>query len=65
MTPERSDTGTRPHLHRGEIYGRARKVAQLAQIILDITGAGVAADLPRAEKLLNEIAAICGMGEEE
>lgn len=65
MTAERSDTGTRPHLHRGELYRRARKVRQLADIILDCTAAGAAADIGRAETLLNEIAAICGQGEEE
>ena len=64
MTHERSDTGTSARLSRGEIYRRARKVRQLADIAMDCTGA-MGTDLPRAQALLNEIAAICGMGEEE
>lgn len=65
MTVERADTGTRAHLHRGELYRRARKVRQLADIIIDCTSPGVAPDIARCEALLNEIAAICGTGEEE
>lgn len=63
---ERADTGTSPHLRRGELYRRARRISQLAAIVQDCTGASAAADLPRAEALLKEIAAICGgMGEEK
>jgi hypothetical protein len=65
MTQERADTGTRPHLDRGQLYRRARRIAERAQIIMDITGAGVAPDLHRAETILNEIAALCGSGEED
>ena len=65
MTQERADTGTRPRLDRGQLYRRARRIAERAQVIMDVTGAGVAPDLRRAETLLNEIAAICGSGEEE
>ncbi|WP_025772158.1 hypothetical protein [Sphingobium indicum] len=64
MTHERSDTGTSARLSRGEIYRRARKVRQLADIAMDCTGP-MGTDLSRAQALLNEIAAICGMGEEE
>lgn len=65
MIPERADTGTVPHLSRGTLYRRARQVQQLAGIIMECTGATTAADLPRAERLLREIATICGQGEEE
>lgn len=65
MTPERPDTGAQPHLHRGELYSRAREIAQLSQIIMDITGPATAADCGRAERLMKRIAAICGMGEEK
>lgn len=65
MTAERADTGTRPQLGRGTYYRRALKIRQLANVIADITGAGVAADLSRADALLHEIAAICGQEEEE
>lgn len=65
MTPDRADTGTSAHLHRGELYRRGRKIRQLADIIIDCTSAGAAADINRAERLLAQIAAICGTGEEE
>lgn len=65
MTAERADTGTRALPDRGELYRRARKVRQLADIVLDITGANAAADTHRARKILEDIAAICGTGEEE
>jgi hypothetical protein len=64
MTTERSDTGTRVHLHRGELYRRGRKIRQLADILMDCTGPSCT-DIPRAERLLSEIAAICGQGEDE
>ena len=64
MTFERTDTGTSAHLHRGELYRRARKVRELATIVMDVTGP-MGADVRRAEHLLNQIAAICGKGEEE
>lgn len=64
MTFERSDTGTSARLSRGELYRRARKVRELANIALDCTGP-TGSDIPRAERLLQEIAAICGMGESE
>lgn len=62
--PERSDTGTAARLSRGELYRRGRKIRELATIIQDVTGP-MGADVRRAEALLNQIAAICGMGEEE
>lgn len=65
MTADRADTGTRAHLHRGEIYRRARRIRQLADIVMDCTGASAATNINRAESLLAEIAAICGHGEEE
>lgn len=64
MTAERSDTGTRVHLHRGELYRRARRIRQLADIVMDCTGPSCT-DIRRAERLIAEIAAICGQGEEE
>lgn len=64
MSQERSDTGTSARLSRGELYRRARKIRQLADIAMDVTGP-MGADLHRAQSLLNEIAAICGMGEDE
>ena len=64
MTQERSDTGTSARLSRGELYMRARKIRELANIAMDVTGP-MGADLPRAERLLTEIAAICGQGEKD
>jgi len=64
VTAARSDTGTAARLSRGELYRRGRKIRQLADIVMDVTGP-MGADINRAERLLNEIAAICGMGEEE
>lgn len=61
---ERSDTGTSARLSSGELYRRGRKIRELATIVMDVTGP-MGSDVRRAEALLNQIAAICGMGEEE
>ncbi|BBC99126.1 hypothetical protein [Sphingobium sp. YG1] len=65
MTAERADTGTRPLLGRGTYYRRAKQISQIANIIADITGPGVSADIHRADALIHKIAAICGQQEED
>lgn len=58
---ERADTGTVAHLPAGEIYRRAYKAQQLAQIAAECATPGARVrDLARAERLLGEIGALVG-----
>ncbi|WP_062119237.1 hypothetical protein [Sphingobium sp. MI1205] len=49
----------------GELYRRARKVEELARVVMDCTSRGCALrDVARATKIMSEISAIVGAGEE-
>lgn len=52
-------------LPAGELYHRAHRVAELAQVAMDCTSGGDRCrDLPRAMRIMAEIRAIIGPGED-
>lgn len=60
---ERADTGTVAMLSRGELYRRAKRVQQLAQIAIECASPFAhRADPDRSARLLAEIGAIVGGG---
>lgn len=59
--PERADTQAMTFLSSGELYRRARKVEQIAKIVMDCTAADAAQrDVHRATRLMHEIGEIAG-----
>lgn len=56
---ERADTGARSYAAPGDLYRQARKVQELAAIVMDCTY-GARRDLVRATATMAQIAAIAG-----
>lgn len=47
---------------RSDTYFRARKIREIAAVIVDVTAPGMRGDQARAGRLMQEIAALAGEG---